>query len=158
MDNLNNGIKGGNFCMGSAALAIGDGSKLGVAIQATVGAGLDFCIDGIMYHHADAATDLPLTAATAQGLLTKCLYLIVLDSAGTVTSVKGTPVLTADLVAGTKVLQWPVCPANKAPIGAVKMAVTTSYNFTAGTTALDATGCTATYYNLFAVPTAPLTS
>ncbi len=158
MENFNNGIKGGNFCMSKAGLAIGDGSKLGVAIASTVGTGIDFCIDGIMYNHADAATDLPLTAATAQGLLTKCLYLICVDSAGTVTSVKGTPVLTADLVAGTKVLQWPILPAGVAPIGAVKMAVTTTYNFTAGTTALDATGCTATYYNLFSVPTAPLTA
>ena len=135
-----------------------DGSKLGVAIAAPNGAGIDFCIDGIAYHKADAATDLPLTAAPAQGLLTKCLYLICIDSGGNVTSVKGDSALTADLVAGNDVLKWPALPAGKAPIGAVKMAVTTTYNFTAGTTALDATGCTATYYNLFSVPTAPLTS
>lgn len=158
MDNFNNGAKGGNFCLSKAGLAIGDGAKTGVAFVAPVGAGIDFCIDGILYNHGDAATNLPLTAAAAQGLLTKCLYLIVVDYAGTVSSVKGTAVLTADLVAGTKVLQWPALPAGKAPVGAVKIAVTTTYNFTAGTTALDATGVTATYYDLFAVPTAPLTS
>lgn len=162
MDNLNNGTKGGNFCMSKAALAIGDGSKLGVAIASTVGAGIDYCIDGILYNKGDAATDLPLTAAAAQGLLTKCLYLIVIDSAGTVSSVKGDSVLTADLVAGTKVLKWPECPANKAPIGAVKMTLTGTQNFTAGTTALDAgsgaNAAVATYYNLFSVPTTPLTS
>lgn len=158
MINLNEKAIGGNFCLSKAGLAIGDGSKLGIALASTVGTGTDYCIDGILYNKADAATDIPLTAATAQGLLTKCLYLICIDSAGTVTSVKGTAVLTADLVAGTKVLQWPVPTAGTAVIGAVKMAVTTTYNFTAGTTALDATGCTATYYNLFSVPTAPLTS
>ena len=48
MINLNEGHKGGNFCFSKAALAIGDGSKLGVAINATVGVGMDYCIDGII--------------------------------------------------------------------------------------------------------------
>jgi hypothetical protein len=158
MDNFNNEGKGGNFCLSRAGLAIGDGSKLGVAIAAPNGAGIDFCIDGILYHKADAATDLPLTADTVQPVLTKCLYLIVVDSGGTVSSVQGEPVLTADLTAGTKVLKWPACPASKAPIGAVKMTLASTATFTPGTTALDAANCTATYYNLFSVPTAPLTS
>lgn len=159
MDNMNNGIRGGTFCMSKAGLAIGDGAKTGTnSFAAPNGAGVDYCIDGIMYHKADAATVAPFTAATAQGLLTKCLYLVCIDSAGTITTVKGTPQLTADLTAGTKVLQWPVPTAGTCPVGAVKIAVTTSYNFTAGTTALDATGVTATYYDFFAVPTAPLTS
>jgi len=162
MFNLNQEAKGGTFCLSKAGLAIGDGSKLGVAIASTVGAGIDFCIDGIMYNHADAATDLPLTADDAQGLLTKCLYLICVDSGGTVTSVKGTSVLTADLVAGTKVLQWPVPTADTCPVGAVKIQTTGTQNFTAGTTALDAgsgdNDITVTYYDLFSVPTAPLTA
>jgi hypothetical protein len=158
MFNLNEGAKGGNFCMSKAALAIGDGSKLGVAIASTVGAGIDYCIDGILYNKADAATDLPLTAAAIQPVLTKCIYLSVIDSAGAVTSVKGDAVLTAELTAGTRVLKWPECPAGKAPIGAVKMTLASTATFTAGTTALDAANCTATYYNLFSVPTAPLTT
>lgn len=158
MFNLNEGHKGGNFCMSKAGLAIGDGSKLGVAIASTVGTGIDYCIDGIMYNKADAATDLPLSAAAIQPVLTKCLYLICIDSAGAVTSVKGDAVLTADLTAGTEVLQWPALPANKCAIGAVKITLASAATFTAGTTALDATNVTATYYNLFTVPTAPLTS
>jgi hypothetical protein len=162
MENFNNGTKGGNFCMSKAALAIGDGSKLGVAIASTVGTGMDYCIDGILYNKADAATDLPLSADDAQGLLTKCLYLICIDSAGAVTSVQGTPVLTADLTAGNEVLKWPELPADKAPIGAVKIQTTGTQNFTPGTTALDAgsgaNDITATYYDLFSVPVEPLTS
>ena len=159
MDNFNNGIKGGNVSLSKAGLAIGDGAKTGTnSFAAPIGAGVDFAIDGILYHKADAATVAPFTAATAQGLLTKCLYLVCIDSANAITTVKGTAVLTADLVAGTKVLKWPELPADKAPVGAVKIAVTTTYNFTAGTTALDATGVTATYYDLFSVPIAPLTS
>lgn len=156
--NLNESAKGGAFCMSKAGLAIGDGAKTGVALASVVGAGVDFVIDGILYNKADAATNLPLTAATAQTALSKCLYLICVDSAGAVTSVKGTDVLTADLTAGTKVLKWPALPANKAPIGAVKIALASSGTFTAGTTALDAANVTTTYYDLFSVPTAPLTS
>lgn len=158
MFNLNQEAKGGTFCLSKAGLAIGDGAKTGPAFVAPAGAGIDFCIDGILYNHADAATVLPLTAAAVQPVLTKCLYLICVDSGGTVTSVKGTAVLTADLVAGTKVLQWPVPTASTCPVGAVKMTLASTATFTAGTTALDASNCTATYYDLFSVPTAPLTA
>jgi hypothetical protein len=159
MYNLNQEGKGGTFCLSKAGLAVGDGAKTGTnSFAAPNGAGIDFCIDGILYHKADAATVAPFTAATAQGLLTKCLYLVCVDSAGAITTVKGTAVLTADLVAGTKVLQWPTPTAGTCPVGAVKIAVTTTNNFTAGTTALDATGVTATYYDLFSIPVAPLTA
>jgi hypothetical protein len=156
--NLNDDPRGGTMCLSKAGLAIGDGAKTGVAIASVVGAGIDFCIDGIIYNKGDAATNLPLSAGTAQGLLTKCLYLICIDSANNVTSVQGTPVLTADLVAGTKVLAWPALPAGKCAIGAVKMTTASTGNFTAGTTALDAANCTATYYDLACVPVNPLTS
>lgn len=159
MINLDDGHRGGTFCFSKAGLAIGDGAKTGTnSFAAPNGAGIDFSINGIMYHKADAATVAPFTAATAQGLLTKCLYLICIDSAGAITTVKGTAVLTADLAAGNAVLKWPDRPANKCVVGAVKIAVTTTYNFTAGTTALDATGVTATYYDLHAIPAEPLTS
>ena len=156
--NLNEENKGGTFCMTKVGLAIGNGSKLGIALASTVGTGSDFSIDGIMYNKADSATDVPLTAAAVQPVLTKCLYLICIDSAGTISSVKGTAVLTADLTAGTTVLKWPELPADKCAIGAVKMTLASTATFTAGTTALDATNCTATYYDLFNVPSKPLTS
>lgn len=159
MINMNEGGKGGSFCLSKAGLAIGDGAKTGTnSFAAPNGAGIDFCIDGIMYHKADAATVAPFTAAAQQAVLTKCLYLVCIDSAGAITTVKGDEVLTADLVAGTKVLRWPALPANKAPVGAVKITLASTATFTAGTTALDATNVTATYYDLFAVPTASLTS
>lgn len=156
--NFNNNVRGGSFCMVKAGLAIGDGAKTGVAIAAPIGAGIDYCIDGILYNKADAATNLPFTAAAIQPVLTKCLYLVCVDAAGAVTTVKGTAVLTAALTAGTAVLQWPDLPANKAPIGAVKIALASTATFTAGTTALDATNVTATYYDLFCLPSAALTS
>jgi hypothetical protein len=166
MINLNQGHKGGTFCMTKVALAIGDGAKTGVALASTVGTGSDYCIDGILYNKSDAATNLPLTAPTVnttlnpatQPLLSKCLYLICIDSAGTVTSVKGQHQLTADLTNGVAVLQWPELPAALCPIGAVKMTTASTATFLAGTTALDAANCTATYYDLHCVPATPLTS
>lgn len=159
MINLNQMAKGGCFCLSKAGLAIGDGAKTGTnSFAAPNGAGVDFAINGILYHKADAATVAPFTAGTVQPVLTKCLYLVCIDSAGTITTVQGTPKLTADLTAGTEVLEWPEVPTNKCCVGAVKMTLALTATFTPGTTALDATNCTATYYDLFTVPVEPLTS
>lgn len=158
MINMSDGQRAGSFCTVKAGLAIGDGAKTGVAIAAPIGAGIDFCIDGIFYNKADAATNLPLSAGVIQPVLTKCLYLIYVNAAGTVASVQGKPVLTADLTNGVAVLKWPDLPANVAPIGAVKITLASTATFTPGTTALDAANVTATYYDLFAVPGNPLTS
>lgn len=154
MMNLNEEGKGGTFQTGKATLALPAATYTGPATTvATV-----FCIDGFNYARAAATTNLPMTAAATQPVLTKCLYLICSDSAGTITSVKGVNVLIADLVAGTKVLPWPELPAGKCALGAIKIALANAATFTAGTTALNATDVTATYYDLFNVPSAPLTS
>ncbi len=158
MINLNDGHRGGSFCLNKAGIAMGDGAKTGISLASVVGAGTDFCIDGILYNKADSVTNVPFTAAAAQGLLTKCLYLLCIDSGGTITTVKGTSVLTAALVDGTDVLQWPVRTKNTSVIGAVKITTASAANFTAGTTALDASNVTATFYDLFRTPVVPLTS
>lgn len=156
MMNLNEAHKGGTFCLSNSGLAIGS-TKSGIAIAAPNGAGVDYCINGLSYHKADAA-HAAITAASAQPVLTTCLYLVCLNASGTVSSVKGADVLNADLDAGTKVLQWPVPVANTCPIGCVKVKCESTATFTAGTTLFDATNVTATYYNLFAIPSAPLTA
>ncbi len=154
MFNLNESAKGLTAMHGRPIIAIGDGAKTGPAFVTTS----QFSIDGIMYSKTGAATVIAFTALGIQAALTKCLYLCCIDSDGTVTYVKGTEVLTADLVAGTKVLKWPALPANKCAWGAVKMTLASTATFTPGTTALDATNCTAAYYDLCVVPTKPLTS
>jgi len=155
MNNLSDGPRGGTMCMGSGVLAIGDGAKTGPA--ATVS--FSFCIEGLGYLYTGAATVMPLTAvATPQAALTKCLYLMVVDSALAVTSVKGREVLVADLVAGNDVLEWPEVPANKVAFGAVKIE-TGAVTFTPGTTAMDAASITETYYNIVGgAPCKPLQS
>ena len=154
--NLTDNNRGGTFCLSSAGLAIGS-TKSQVAIAAPNGAGVDFCIGGVMYHKADAASSA-ITAAAVQPVLTTCLYLVCLNSSGTVSTVKGTAVLNAALAAGAAVLEWPTPAAGTCPIGALKVKCENAATFTANTTLHDATGVTVTYYNLFTVPTAPLTA
>ena len=156
--NLNELPRGGTLCLSKAGLAIGGSDTATLAIAAPNGAGVDFAINGILYHKADAADALAFTAGTAQGLLTKCLYLVCLDADGTLSTVQGTAVLTADLAAGTKVLEWPTPTKDTCCIGAVKVQTLLAVNFTAGTTDLDATSIADVYYDLVAVPAAPLTS
>lgn len=154
--NLNDNPRNATMCLSKAGLAVGtDGATIDIA--APNGAGVDFCIKGIMYHKADTAS-IAVTAATAQAELTSCLYLVCLNSAGTLSTVKGTEVLTADFVAGDAVLDWPAVPDGKCAIGAVKVDCAEGYTFTAGTTLLSATGITDTYYDLCVVPSAPLSA
>jgi hypothetical protein len=151
--------RGVTACFSKAGLALGDGAKTGPAIVAPNGAGIDFAIDGNAYHKADAATVLPLTATTVQPVLTKCLYVMQVDAGGTVTSVQGVPVLTADLTAGKAALHFPEPTLGKCPFGAVKVETQSTATFTPGTTALDAANIVETYYDfLGGMPSNPLTS
>ena len=154
--NLNDNNRGGTFCLSNAGLAIGSTASQ-IAIAAPNGAGVDYCIKGLSYHKADAAT-AAITAAGTQAVLTTCLYVICLNAGGTVSSVKGREVLNADLTAGTDVLEWPEVDEDVCPIGALKVKCENAATFTANTTLHDATDVTVTYYNLFTVPTEPLTA
>ena len=154
--NLNELVKGGTFCLTKAGLGVG-GTASELKIASPSGDGIFYCIDGILYYAADDAT-VAVTAAAVQAVSTTCLYLVCLDSSGTLSTVKGTAVSTADLTAGSAVLHWPTPTADTCPIGAVKIATSDSVTFTAGTTEFSAEGITDTYYDLFAIPTAPLTS
>jgi hypothetical protein len=156
--NLNDNPRGGTMCLTKAGLAIGDGAKTGPCIASPVGAGVDFAIDGYVYHKADSTTVLPLTAATVQPVSTTCLYLICVAANLAVTSVQGTPVSTSALSAGDVALKFPEPTANTCPIGAVKIVTDSTHTFTPGTTALDAAGITETYYDLCLCPTTPITA
>ena len=156
--NLNEIPRGGTICLSKAGLAIGGTDKATLAIAAPNGAGVDFAINGVLYHKADAADALALTAAVVQPVLTKCIYLVCLSIAGALTTVKGTAVLTADLTAGTKVLDFPAPTVDTCCIGYIKVALANAATFTAATTNLNATDVTATYVDLLTVPVSPLTS
>jgi len=135
-------VKGGTVCLSKAGLAEGTNAST-IKIVAPNGAGVDFVIDGILYHKAEADNIDP-TACEAQADETTCLYLVTLNASGTLDTVKGTEVDTDDLTAGTAVLHWPTPVEDTCPIGAIKVA-TDGATFTIGTTDLGAATVTDTY-------------
>ena len=153
--NLNDIPRGMTCCLSKAGLTEAGSTAGAIKAAAPNGAGIDYCINGIAYHKADF-DDTAITAAAVQAELTSCLYLVCLDSGGNVSTVKGTAVLTAAYNAGSAVLNWPEVPANKCPIGAIKVDTASGYTFTANTTDLGGTGITDTYYDFIGMPTAPL--
>lgn len=86
-----------------------------------------------------AITDnIAMTACTQQAAETFCYYLVSINSAGTVTTTKGT--------SGSYAL--PSTPAGNVPIGAFKIVTAAATTFTSGTTDLSAAGITATFYDM----------
>lgn len=156
MENLNEAHRGGTFCLSKAGLARNSTTASKVDIAAPNGAGVDYCIGGSLYHKADD-TAIDLDAQPTQEADTTCLYLVCLDSTGSLSSVKGNDVKNVDLANKAAVIHFPGVPAGKCAIGVIKVK-TVAVTFTAGTTALNASGVTATFTDLFAVPTAPLAS
>uniref|UniRef100_A0A6H1ZXW8 Uncharacterized protein n=1 Tax=viral metagenome TaxID=1070528 RepID=A0A6H1ZXW8_9ZZZZ len=153
--NLNELARGGTVCLSKAGVAIG-GTTSKARTNAPNGAGVDFAINGILYHVADADNNIVLTGDVQTALYTN-VYLVCINSANTITVVQGDEVLSASLTAGSVPLHWPTPTVNTCPIGAIKVAAGAGA-FTPGTTALTGGTVTVTYYDLFAVPASPLTS
>lgn len=160
MTNLNDNPRGGTFALSKAGVKIGNSDAKDIDIAAPNGAGVDYCIDGIMYHAADAA-DIAIDPSNEAGVTistqaadTTCLYLFQLDADGALTTVKGVEVATADLTAKTKPLRYPTKDDDVAPIGFVKI-VTVAVTFLAGTDNFSKSGVTDTFVDLFAIPPHP---
>ena len=157
-------VRGGTVCLSKAGLAEGTNANT-LKTAAPNGAGIDYCIDGIMYHFTDR-DNLVMTALAIQPDAYSCLYLVTMnatslaDTVNGLTIVKGTQRLTADVISGRYPLHWPQPSAvTECPIGGFRID-TDGVTFTCGTTDLAAVVAagTVTYYDLFAVPTAPITS
>lgn len=149
----NSGFTG---CLTTAGLAEGTNAAT-IKINATDPAGIHFSIDGIAYYKTNT-DNIAVTAHAVQAVSTSCLYLVQIDSGGTVSTKKGTAQLTADLGANLA-LQWPTPDEDKCPIGGYKIALDASTTFTNGTTDNGAAGVTDTYYNFaLGMPLAPQTS
>ena len=151
MLNLTEQVKGGTFCLSKAGLAEGTNANT-IKTAAPNGAGTDFAIKGVLYHKADT-DNIAMTALTIQPALYTCLYLVQIDNAGTVSMVKGTQILTANV--GLVPLNYPELTADCCPVGIIRIITASGYTFTSGTTDLSATGITATYEDVFAIPDAP---
>lgn len=149
-------LAGRTACFSKAGLAEGTNAAT-IKTNAPNGAGTDFSIHGIGYHKADT-DNIAVTAHAQQAALTKCLYLVQIDSAGTVSTKKGDEWLTTEVTAG-KALQWPDPDANKCPLGGYKVVLANAATYTNGTTDHSATDVTVTYYDfLGGIPDAVITS
>lgn len=139
----------GNRCHTSGILAIDANTN---DVQTT--AAVVYSVKGILYSLAAiAAIDvsglggLP-TTALADGY-TQIFGLEASTDASTVTVVYGEQVLTADITSGAKELSWPrASTENHTIFGCVKVVNASGADFTFGTTGLDASGITDTYYNM----------
>lgn len=141
---------GGTFCLSKAGLAEGTNANT-IKTAAPNGAGIDFCIGGVLYHLADG-DNIAMTACVAQPVLTTCLYTVSVNAALAVTVTKGTEVLTAALGDGNTAISWPSAPAANCVIGGFKVVLASAATFTSGTTDLSAANVTATYFDFFALP------
>lgn len=147
--NLSNGVFGGTMCLSKAGLTEGTNSAT-LEIAAPNGAGVDYAIDGILYHKADA-DNIAMTALDQQADDTTCLYLVALNSSGTLSIVKGTEALTEDIANGDANVEWPRPASGTCPIGGFKI-VLDGTTFTSGTTDLGAANVTDTFYDFMTVP------
>lgn len=150
-------IRGGTMCLSKAGLAEGTNDAT-IKTAAPNGAGIDYMIDGAAYHKADTDNISP-TTCTAQTTDTTCIYLVMLDTSGTLSVTKGDEVTTANLTAGTEPLVWPTPTANTCPIGYIHIA-TSGGTFQVGVDDIttDVGSHTITIVDLCTMPVAPLTS
>lgn len=164
--NLTTNPRGGTFTLNGAGISDADSDGKDVDLTAIDGTGyLNYVINGYHYTLADA-NDNALNAENADGSTiseqaarTACIYLLQLDSSGSLTTLKGTevPVDDSDNIKEGYALHIPQPSEDKCPIGYIKVITAgDSTTFTAGTTDLDASNVTATYTDLFALPPEPV--
>ena len=152
MDNLKLS-QGGSFALTAGGLA--EGTNANTYQTANT---ITFVTDGVLRSKA-ATNNVAFSAGHATvPVSSSCLYLVCLDSGGNFSTVAGRAVLTADVTAGTASLQWPAAPVDVAVVGAIRVDTNASATFTPGSVDLSASGITDTFYDLFAVPTKPLTA
>lgn len=152
----NERLKGITACLSKAGLAEGTNANT-IKTVAPNGAGIDYAINGYLYHYADT-DNIAMTALAVQAADTQCLYGIWADDAGAISLTKGTEVTTVALDSGdATVLKLPADVADKCLIGLLKI-VTVAVTFTSGTTDLSAAGITDTFYDVIGGPVRPRTS
>ena len=153
MDTLTH--SGSTGALSKAGLAEGTNSAT-IKTNAPNGAGTDYAIKGTAYHKADT-DNIAMTALAVQADLTTCVYLVQIDTSGTVSMKKGTEV-TSTTLGVTNVCQVPMHDDGCCPLGHIKV-VLSGATFTSGTTDLSASGVTATFVDYaLGYPSAPVSS
>lgn len=125
--------QGKNVVFNAAGLAIKAGGTSPDFLTANT---IYYVIGNAVYSKAAVADTAP-TAAAVQAISTVSIHLVVIDAAGTISTVAGTPAASAPVI--------PACPSTKAPIGFLRVTTDGTHTFTAGTTNLDAAGITTVY-------------
>lgn len=157
----------GTRCMTKITLAI---NAAGAATVKSTGA-INYTIGGVFYtvaalaakamtitHRADGSAVTTADPAYVQPAETTVVYVLAVNSAGTVAVVQGSyagqsityKVDKSKVLTGTGGL--PALPAGYCPIGAVKVKTAAATTFTPATTALDAAGLTVTFTDLSQLP------
>lgn len=156
MFNLNDqAVRGGNFCLSKAGLAMGSANAT-AKIAETNSQGIDFVIDGVVYHQADEdSSTVVLPTETLTALYTN-IFLVSINASKDIEVISGTEVLTADLDAERATLAWPTPTNGYCPIGAILIDAG-SGDFAVGSDALTGDTETVEYIDLFSVPAEPIT-
>lgn len=142
---------GGSVLLSLPVFAIGTNAG---SVQHTAAA--LYAVEGIIFTKA-ATNNIPLVTGTPVNLAAgfSCLYAVDIDAAGLYTVVAGKPARTADITAQNTRLEFPeLPPATRTRIAIVRI-VNVTNPFIPGTTALNASGVTATYFNVFQQPASP---
>lgn len=152
MDNLKLS-QGGSFALTAGGLAEGTNANTFKTVNTVT-----FVIDGV-FKSKTATDNVAFTAGhSVVAASSSCLFLVCLDAGGNFSTAQGKAALTAGVTAGTASLQWPAAPADVAVVGAIRVDTGSGVTFTPGSTDLGAASITDTYFDLFAVPTKPLTA
>jgi hypothetical protein len=140
-----------NYSLGCASLAAGTGAGT-IKTQAI----LHYALGGRTYVKAVTdnialalQTQVPALTNTAMAASQVSVYFLFLDSAGAV-SFKQSAIKSGTTAASYTpgAFEWPADDGLFTCFGAMKIATNASGVFTAGTTALNATGVTPTFYNV----------
>ena len=154
MQNLNGfGARGHDCAFTSGGLAEGTNAN-----TFKTAATITYAIDGVLY--AKTATDnLAFSAGhTSLAAGQQCLFGVVLDSGGNVTTIQSNITTSEKLESKVEALHWPAPPANKVLVGAIRVKCDNAAVFVPNTTDLGAADVVDTYYNLAGVPAQPLTA
>ena len=104
---------------------------------------ITYCVDGVAVSLA-ATADVYFSTGGIIPISSFKWYLVYGTAAGALAVIPGE----------TGVAALPDIPAGGAPVGCFKVVTDATHTFTPGTTALNATGITTTYYDLAVMPTA----
>jgi hypothetical protein len=131
-----------NGCLSSAGLAIGSSDPAKAKVVNTT----TYRVNGQIY--TTTAAEVALTGAAYGGAaVTARGWYVLVDNAGTLSVSASANATGVNEAAAKAAVVWPALPANASVLGAVVVATDGAHAFTPGTTHLDATGMTTTYYN-----------